>query len=630
VGDWLPTSAKEVAARGWEQPDVILFSGDAYVDHPSFGAAVVGRLLESLGLKVALVPQPNWRDDRRDFTKLGVPRLFFAVSGGAMDSMVNHYTANKRLRSDDAYSPGGQAGFRPDRCVTVYSRILKQLYPEVPLVIGGIEASLRRLSHYDYWDDALMPSILADAGADLLVYGMGEAPLEEMVRLLKKGVPFAQLRTVRQTAFLAPSPQALPRVAGFEDLQLESHEACVKDRPRYGELFRVFEAESNRESHRRLIQPLGDGRLVVVNPAFPLAKTRDLDRWYALPFTRLPHPRYAGKSLPAWEMIRDSVTLHRGCWGGCSFCAIAAHQGRHIASRSRQSILAEAAATAAVAGFGGQLSDLGGPSANMWAMGPKNPEICRKCPRLSCTHPGVCPNLAIDHAPLLELYRAVRALPGIKKAVVSSGIRYDLLFDRSGQPTADGLAYLAAVVANHVSGRLKVAPEHSEAGVLELMRKPGFELFRQFAALFEAENRRQGSKQELIPYFISSHPGCSAVDMARLAIETKSLHFQLEQVQDLTPTPLTLASAIWYTGRHPETGLPVPVERSPEGKRLQKLFFFWYKPENRPAIEAALRRLGRGDLARELFAPAPRKAAGAGPAAPKPHKPKPPKPRQGH
>ena len=568
ITDWLPTSVKEVRARGWDELDVILFSGDAYVDHPSFGAAVIGRLLEAEGLRVAIVPQPNWRDDLRDFRKLGKPRLFFGVSAGSMDSMVNHYTANKRLRSDDAYTPGGKAGFRPDYAVTVYTRILKRLFPDTPVVIGGIEASLRRAAHYDYWSDSLKPSVLVDSGADLLTYGMGERVVLDIARAMHNGYNLNLLRKLRQVAFLADDRYV--DSLGDEALRLHGFEKCLKDRRAFGENFVRIETESNRMEARTLVEPVGD-RFVVINPPYPKLSKQELDHSFGLPYTRLPHPRYNGKGdIPAYEMIKFSVNLHRGCFGGCSFCTISAHQGKFVSSRSEESVLDEVRKLTRMPGFKGYISDLGGPSANMYRMGGRNEALCRKCSRPSCIYPSLCRNLNNDHRPLMELYRKVDRLAGVKKSFIGSGIRYDLFGDNNRD-------YLREVVVNHVSGRLKVAPEHTEDGVLRLMRKPSFALFRDLNERFQKICRDEGLNYQLIPYFISSHPGCTERDMRNLAAETRRLHFRLEQVQDLTPTPMTLSSVMFYTGENPYTDEKVYVARSQDEKRRQKSYFFGWK-----------------------------------------------------
>lgn len=580
---FLPTTNKEVAALGWDELDVILFSGDAYIDHPSFGVAIIARVLESEGLKVAVVPQPNWRDDLRDFRKLGRPRLFFGVGAGAMDSMVNHYTANKRLRSDDAYTPEGRAGYRPDRATTVYTKILKQLFPDVPVVIGGIEASQRRFTHYDYWDDGLRQSILAESGADLLIYGMAERQHRELVRRLKAGEKFSDIKDIPQTAYLAD-----PRPV---DIELASHETCLASKRAQAMNFRIFEEQSNLyEPTAVLGQRVGD-KMVIVNPQLPPISTEELDAIYDLPYMRQPHPRYKGKTIPAFEMIKYSVTIHRGCFGGCAFCTISANQGKFISSRSKKSIVDEVLKVASDKDFKGYLSDLGGPSANMYRIGGKNVEMCRKCKRPTCLHPKICPNLNRDHSKLIELYKAVDNLKEIKKSCIGSGIRYDLATPE----------YLKEVVEHHVSGRLKVAPEHTSDCVLNIMRKPPFSQFEEFARLFEKLNREAGLKQQLIPYFISSHPGCKAEHMAELAVKTKRLNFKLEQVQDFTPTPMTLSTEIYYTGINPYTGEKVFTARTQNQKLDQRKFFFWYQPSEKSAIIRKLKEIERTDLIDKLY-----------------------------
>ncbi len=602
--DWLPTTVKEARLRGWDEMDVILISGDAYVDHPAFGTAVIARVLEAEGLRVAVVPQPNWKDDLRDFKKFGRPRLFFGVTSGVMDSMVNHYTARKRLRSNDAYTPGGARGFRPDYATTVYSRILKKLFPDVPVVIGGVEASLRRLTHYDYWSDRLMPSILAETQADLLIYGMGEQPLRELLRLLRKGVPFTSLKTIPQTAFLLDASAPLPKNKAWQTLELASYETCLKDKKAFAQNFKYIEKESNTlKPNTVLVQKVAEQK-VVVNPPFPVMSEKEIDYSFDLPYTRLPHPKYAKRGpIPAYEMIRHSINLHRGCFGGCSFCTISAHQGKFVASRSKASILKEAKAITRMPDFKGYISDLGGPSANMYKMQGKNLALCAVCKRASCIYPSVCSNLNFDHRPLTEIYRAVTQIPGVKKAFVSSGIRYDLLLNASKEDEQkNGLrAYAEQVITQHVSGRLKVAPEHTSERVLRLMRKPSFVFFYKFKKLFDEINRRAGLRQQLIPYFISSHPGSTLEDMAELAAITKQMGFHLEQVQDFTPTPMTLATVIYYSGYHPYTLQKVYAARSLKEKTEQNRFFFWYKKENREWIKRKLLELKRPDLLRILL-----------------------------
>jgi len=599
--DFLPTTKKELELRGWDEVDVILFSGDAYVDHPSFGAAVIGRTLEAAGYRVALVPQPDWHGDFRDFRKLGRPRLFFGIAPGAMDSMVNKYTAARRLRSEDAYSPDGRHDLRPEYPTIVYTRILKRLFPDVPVVLGGIEASLRRLTHYDYWQDRLQKSILCDSGADILIYGMGEKPITALADRMAEGMAASDIRDVPQTAFLART-EDIPGGVTKDDIVLHSHEQCLRDRRAQAENFRHIEEESNKMHAQRLLQQV-DGRWVVVNPPYPPMTTEELDATYELPFTRLPHPKYKGKRIPAYDMIKLSVNIHRGCFGGCAFCTISAHQGKFVTCRSEKSILKEVKQVMQHPDFRGYLSDLGGPSANMYGMAGKNRSACERCKRPSCIHPKVCPNLNTSHQRLLNLYRAVDALPGMKKSFIGSGVRYDLLLHHSGDPDTDRAAreYTRELITRHVSGRLKVAPEHTSDRVLMLMRKPTFQLFGEFKRMFDRICREEGLRQQIIPYFISSHPGCREEDMAELAAETKRLDFRLEQVQDFTPTPMTLATEAWYTGLHPYTLEPVFSAKSPKEKLAQRQYFFWYKPEERRHIEASLRRIGRPDLIARLY-----------------------------
>jgi uncharacterized radical SAM protein YgiQ len=602
---WLPTTAEEVKARGWDYLDVIIVSGDAYVDHPAFGTAVIGRLLEAEGLRVAILPQPNWRDDLRDFKKLGAPRMFFGVTAGCMDSMVNRYTAARKPRSEDAYTPGGEIGFRPDYATTVYCQILKKLFPETPIMVGGIEASLRRVTHYDYWSETLKPSILAESGADLLVYGMGELPLKEAVRLLKRGVPFSSLRTIPQTAVLLPPDAKAPKNENWEDFTLHSHDECLNDRALYAKNFKDIETESNRVKARRLFQQVAN-RLLVVNPPFRTMSEQQIDASFDLPYTRLPHPKYRKRGpIPAYEMIKHSINMHRGCFGGCSFCTISAHQGKFVASRSKESILREVESIKQMPDFRGTISDLGGPSANMYKMKGKQQWICDECVRPSCIWPDVCRNLDTDHTPLLEIYEAVRNTEGVKHAYVASGIRYDLfLHDKGATPEvkASHERYIEELAAHHVPGRIKVAPEHTSDHVLRIMRKPTFKLFHKFKEKFDQAAKKAGKPDmPVVPYFISSHPGSRPEDMAELALQTKDLGFRLEQVQDFTPTPMTVATEIYATGVHPYDAKPVEVARSPEEKQEQRSFFFWYKPEMKAALRASMKRLGLDDMARRLL-----------------------------
>ena len=590
--DFLPTTKKELELRGWDEVDVILFSGDAYVDHPSFGAAVIGRTLEAAGYRVAIVPQPDWHGDYRDFKKLGRPRLFFGISPGCMDSMVNKYTANRRLRSEDAYSPDGRHDLRPEYPTIVYTRILKELFPDVPVVLGGIEASLRRLTHYDYWQEKLRPSILVDSGADLLIYGMGEKPIVELARRSP-----GEWRDVPQTVYLADNIEITK-----DDIVLHSHEECLRDKRAQAENFRHIEEQSNIMHAQRIIQRIGT-RSVVVNPPYPPMTTAELDASFDLPYTRQPHPKYKGKRIPAYDMIKHSVNIHRGCFGGCAFCTISAHQGKFIACRSKESILREVRQVIDMPDFKGYLSDLGGPSANMYGMHGRNLNACEKCRRPSCIHPQICPNLDTNHSKLLDIYHAVDALPGIKRSFIGSGVRYDLLLYRSKDEAANQAAqqYTRELITRHVSGRLKVAPEHTSDNVLRLMRKPSFQQFYEFKRIFDRINREEGLNQQIIPYFISSHPGCHEADMAELAVITKQLDFHLEQVQDFTPTPMTNATETWYTGYDPYTLEQVFSAKTPREKLAQRQYFFWYKPEERRAIEQSLRRIGRPDLIARLY-----------------------------
>jgi uncharacterized radical SAM protein YgiQ len=597
--NWLPITKQEMDERGWDQPDVILVSGDAYVDHPGFGTAVIGRVLENIDLKVVILPQPNWRDDLRDFKKFGQPRLFFGISAGCMDSMVNHYTAARRLRSDDAYTPGGTAGFRPDYASIVYSLILKKLYPDTPVILGGIEASLRRLTHYDYWSDKLKPSILVESNADLLVYGMGEKSIISIAERLRDGETMETLTDIPQTAFFKKEKPEFTEEAHL----LHSHEECLKNKRKQAENFRVFEEESNRWISGKLIQQTGSG-WVVINQSHQPSTPEELDAVYALPFTRLPHPKYRNRgSIPAYEMIRHSITLHRGCFGGCSFCTISAHQGKFVSSRSEASVLSEVQKVTEMPDFKGYISDLGGPSANMYKMQGTKIDVCKKCKRPSCIFPNICPNLNTSHKALINLYRDAANIKGIKKIFVGSGVRYDLLFDKNNKLNHQnyGHEYARQLITSHVSGRLKVAPEHTNNAVLQHMRKPSFQLFRVFKKIFEEENQKAGLRQQLIPYFISSHPGCKAEFMAELAADTKDLGYKLEQVQDFTPTPMTLSTEIYYTGIDPYTLQPVFTARTPEEKKAQNRYFFWYKSENIPWIKSNLAKVKRMDIVNRLY-----------------------------
>ena len=600
--DFLPTTKKELELRGWDDLDVILFSGDAYVDHPAFGAAVIGRTLEAAGYRVAIVPQPDWHGDYRDFKKLGRPRLFFGIAPGCMDSMVNKYTAARRLRSEDAYSPDGRHDMRPEYPTIVYTKILKQLYPDVPVVLGGIEASMRRVTHYDYWQDKLRKCILCDSGADMITYGMGEKTTLALAQLLASGRKINEIYELPQTVYLTRKDN-IPNGIGESDIVLHSHEECLRNKKAQAENFRHVEEQSNMMHAQRLMQAVDRDTFVVVNPPYPPMTTEELDASFDLPYTRLPHPKYKGKRIPAFEMIKFSVNIHRGCFGGCAFCTISAHQGKFITCRSKESILKEVKKISEMPDFKGYLSDLGGPSANMYGMHGRNIAACEKCRRPSCIHPRICPNLDTNHQKLLDIYHAVDALPGIKKSFIGSGVRYDLLLYHSKDEAANKAAqqYIRELIIRHVSGRLKVAPEHTSDKVLMRMRKPSFRQFYDFKRIFDRINSEENLHQQIIPYFISSHPGCHEADMAELAVLTKQLDFHLEQVQDFTPTPMTVSTEAWYTGYDPYTLEPVYSAKTPREKLAQRQYFFWYKPEERRNIEQSLRRIGRPDLIQKLY-----------------------------
>ena len=600
ISDWLPTTKREVEMRGWQEVDIIIFAGDAYVDHPSFGCAVIGRVLEAEGYKVAIVPQPGWKDDLRDFKKLGRPRLFCGVTAGCMDSMVNRYTANRRLRSDDAYTPDARPDKRPDNAGVTYCRCIRQALGDVPIVMGGIEASMRRLTHYDYWQDRLRESIAIESRADLLVYGMGEKAMVEIARRLDAGEDIRTLTDIPQTVYVRDKDDFAGTAVG--DIVLHTHEECLRDRRAQADNFRHIEEESNKMEASRIIQAAGDA-VVVVNPPYPPMTQAEIDHTFDLPYTRMPHPKYRDKRIPAYEMIRHSVNIHRGCFGGCAFCTISAHQGKFIVSRSKESILREVKAVTEMEDFKGYISDLGGPSANMYGMGGRDKQKCRRCKRPSCVHPAICPNLAVDHSALLDVYHAVEAMPGVKRFFVGSGVRYDLLLHDNKDARMDKAAadYTRELITRHVSGRLKVAPEHTSDRVLGIMRKPPFRQFLQFKKIFDRINAEHGLRQQLIPYFISSHPGCTEEDMAELAVITRSLNFHLEQVQDFTPTPMTVSTEIYYTGYHPYTLEKVYTARTREEKLAQRMFFFWYEREQRSRIIAELRKMRRGDLIDKLY-----------------------------
>ena len=598
ISDWIPVTKKEVEQRGWDQLDVILISGDAYVDHPSFGTSVIARVIEKEGYKVAIVPQPNWQDDLRDFKKLGEPRLFFGVNAGVMDSMVNHYTAHKRLRSNDAYTPGDRAKARPDYAVTVYSKILKQLFPKTPVVIGGVEASLRRFTHYDYWSDQLKPSVLVESGADILVYGMGEGPLKELLKYYdKKNV---SLQNIKQIGYLS---NTIPENGGSDTFELHSHETCLQRKNKFADNFKVIETESNKMTAKTLVQSINK-KYIVINPPFPTQTEKEADEAYDLPYTRLPHPKYNKKPpIPAYEMIKNSINMHRGCFGGCSFCTISAHQGKFISSRSEKSILKEVDKIANMPDFKGTITDIGGPSANMYKMKGKDLRICEFCERPSCIFPSVCRNLDTDHKPMTQLYRKAANHPKVKNVFIGSGIRYDLFIDKSKEESEKNgyQEYAEQIIRNNVSGRLKVAPEHTSDKVLKIMRKPSFNYFDKLKEKFDELNKKDGTKRQLIPYFISSHPGCRIEEMADLAIKTKEHGLRLEQVQDFTPTPMTLATVMYYTGFDPYSNKKVFRANTIQAKKLQQKFFFWYKKENIAIVKATLKKIHMAHLIKRLY-----------------------------
>ncbi len=602
ITQWLPTTVKEMRQRGWEKPDVIFFTGDAYVDHPSFGTAMISRVMEMAGMKVVIVPQPNWQDDLRDFKKFGEPTYFFAVTAGCMDSMVNHYTAHKRLRSDDSYSPGGKAGFRPDYATIVYSNILKKLYPHIPVIIGGIEASQRRFTHYDYWKNNLEPTIMWSSKADLLVYGMGEKPIETICRHLLNGGDWDTIKKISQVGYIRSIQHS-----SENEIRIPSHNDCVKSKELFAESFRIIETEANRTNPKILVQPIDEKFEVVINPPYPTLTSEELDKYYALPFTRLPHPKYKKRGpIPAYEMIRHSVTIHRGCFGGCSFCTIVTHQGKFIASRSENSILEEVKKITQTPDFKGYISDLGGPSANMYRMTGKDKLLCKQCKRPSCIYPNICKNLDPNHSHLINLYSQAEKIPGVKKIFIGSGIRYDLLYS-NGSLTVDGKLYAQKIIKDHISGRLKVAPEHTSSKVLSLMRKPSFELYKKFYQFFVEENNRITKKQQLIPYFISSHPGCTIQDMFELHQITRNMGALTDQIQDFTPTPMTLASTMFYSGLDPYTGQKIYVAQTLEEKRAQKDFFFAHNPEKRAELLNYLRKTKHHDIILKLQVSSPKR-----------------------
>ena len=601
---WLPTSAEEIRARGWDAPDVVFVTGDAYVDHPSFAMAVLGRVLESHGFRVAILPQPDWKSAEA-WRALGRPRLFYAVSAGNMDSMINHYTANKKRRNDDAYSPGGRIGLRPDRPTPVYAQRCREAFPGVPVVIGGIEASLRRIAHFDYWSEQVRPSMLSSSKADLLVFGKGEATIVTIARRLAAGEPVSALRDLRGVAYLLGAKEALPEWPGHT-LALPSLDEVTRDRLAFARMTRTFHHETNPFNAARLTQAHGERTLVLNPPCLPIGEA-EMDAIYDLPYTRRPHPRYR-EPIPAHTMIKDSVQIMRGCFGGCTFCSITMHEGRVIQSRSPRSILAEVTAIAAEPGFKGTISDLGGPTANMYRMRCTRPEVEAVCKRLSCIHPTICKLLGTDHGPTIDLMRRAREVEGVKRVHIASGIRMDLanLDDR----------YVDELVTHHVGGHLKVAPEHTSERVLQIMKKPGHRAFETFAGKFRRASARAGKEQYLVPYFIASHPGSTIEDMIELAVFLKGHGYRPRQVQDFIPAPMDIATCIYHTGIDPLTMQPVATVKKLRDRQTQRALMQFFEPANWFAVHKALVEAGRRDLigsGRQCLIPAtpPREALAA-------------------
>jgi uncharacterized radical SAM protein YgiQ len=581
---WLPTTADEIRARGWDAPDVVFVTGDAYVDHPSFAMAVLSRVLESHGFRVAILPQPDWRSAVA-WRALGPPRLFYAVSAGNMDSMINHYTANKKRRNDDAYSPGGRIGLRPDRPTPVYAQRCREAFPRVPVVIGGIEASLRRIAHFDYWSEQVRPSMLATSKADLLAFGKGEATIVAIARRLAAGQPVTALRDLRGVAYLLGATEALPLWPG-ETLAVPSLEDVTRDPMAFARMTRTFHHETNPFNAKRLTQAHGDRTLVLNPPCLPIAEA-EMDAIYDLPYTRRPHPRYV-EPIPAHAMIKDSVQIMRGCFGGCTFCSITMHEGRVIQSRSPRSVLAEVQAIAAEPRFKGTITDLGGPTANMYRMRCTRPEVEAVCKRLSCIHPTICKLLGTSHAPTIELMRAARAVPGVKRVHIASGIRMDLAnLDE---------AYVDELVTHHVGGHLKVAPEHQSDRVLALMKKPSHREFETFADKFRRASKRAGKEQYLVPYFIASHPGSRVEDMIELAVFLKQHGYRPRQVQDFIPAPMDIATCIYHTGVDPLTMAPVDTVKKLRDRQTQRALMQFFEPRNWFVVHKALMDAGRRDL----------------------------------
>ena len=580
----LPMTRKEMLSRGWNEVDVVFVTGDAYVDHPSFAMALLGRLLQSEGVRVGIVSQPDWRSCE-PWRIFGRPRLFFAISAGNMDSMINHYTANRKVRNDDAYSPGGQIGLRPDRATLAYCQRAREAYKGVPVITGGVEASLRRLAHYDYWSDKVRRSILLDSKADLLVYGMGERAVVEIARRMRSGESVRELRDMRGVAFRLGASESPPTE---ETIELPDYDQVTRDNLAFAELTRITHLETNPYNARRLVQRHGKECVVANPPAIPLAQ-EEMDRVYSLPYTRQSHPSYGDKKIPAYEVVRHSVQIMRGCFGGCTFCSITAHEGRIIQSRSKESVLTEINRMSREdKSFKGVVSDIGGPTANMYQMKCTRPEVEAKCRRLSCVHPTICKLLGTDHGPLVQLMRESRQQQGVKKVLVASGIRMDLA-RRSPE-------YMKELVTHHVGGYLKVAPEHTDPDVLDRMKKPSIEDFVEFGREFNQASTTAGKKQYLIPYFIASHPGSDLNSMISLALFLKRQGYKPDQVQDFIPSPFDIAACMYHTGLDPFTKKPVFVAKHLRDRKLQRALLQFFKPENYFQVRKALEQAGRGDL----------------------------------
>ena len=578
----LPASRAEMDRRGWDYVDVVFVTGDAYVDHPAFAVGILGRVLEAAGFRVAILSQPDWRS-AEPWRQFGPPRLFFGISAGNMDSMINHYTANKKVRNDDAYSPGGEIGLRPDRATMPYCQRAREAFPGVPVIAGGVEASLRRLAHYDYWSDTVKRSILLDSKADLVVFGMGEQPIVEIARRLSQGETVRDLRDMRGVAYAMGAKETPPEDA----LVLPSYEEVKTDKLKFVKATRHIHQETNPLNAKRLVQ-YHDRQAIVVNPpAYPISQ-EDMDRIYGLPYTRRPHPMYGGRKIPAFETVKDSVTIMRGCFGGCTFCSITAHQGRIIQSRSKDSVLSELRTLGQDPNFSGTISDIGGPTANMYQMRCTRPEVEVKCKRLSCVHPKICKLLGTDHGPLIELMRESREVPGIDRVHVASGVRMDL-----AQQSPE---YLEELAAHHVGGHLKVAPEHTDPDVLKRMKKPEINDYQSFDAAFKSASQRAGKKQYTVPYFIASHPGSDLNAMINLALFLKRNGYRPDQVQDFIPAPFDIATCMFYTGIDPFTGEEVYTARNLNDRKMQRALLQFFKPENYFEVRKALLEAGRADL----------------------------------